>query len=165
MSTAPVINYNVADVTKKCKVCGSVFTELNNTGRWLCRQHPGDIVNNRFTCCNLITIYPNKEQFYDKTISLQKKGCERCDHRTTLETFTDMSDGLVEVPLVVAPKLNCNMQAIRVERLPRGDVRVFVYRYDIKKHNQNEFIMTADGLARRNMIDPSFFIGNKILYQ
>jgi hypothetical protein len=164
MSTAPSINYSVADIEKKCVVCKATFTEIENTGRWQCRQHFGTIENNRFTCCNMITIYPNKELFYDKTSDLNRKGCVRCDHRTTLATFDDISDGVVEVPLVHAPRLKSAKGAYRLDRLPgNGGVRVYVYRYDKRAQDSKTSTMQMHRLSVQGGVSDAYNIGNSIL--
>jgi len=124
------VNYDVADIPKKCVVCKATFTEFENTGRWLCFQHEGEIENGRFTCCNLPTIYRFKEDFYNNNISYSKRGCVPCDHRAVLHNFDDTNDGLVAVPLEQAPLLNTIPEARVLVRRPDGSRQVFIRRFD-----------------------------------
>jgi len=125
------INYKVADVEKKCAICHQKFYEIHNTGRWLCRQHDGDIVDGKFTCCELKTIYNNKENFYKYTSAPNKRGCVPCDHKTELDTFQDyMGSGIVEVPLIFAAKLRAHKASVKIEKKTNGEILVFIRRFD-----------------------------------
>ena len=157
------VNYEIADTPKKCVICRTTFTEFENTGRWLCMQHEGSIENGRFTCCNMPTGYSTTDAFYQKNLSHLKRGCVPCDHRASLEIFTDLGDGLVTVPLEHAPLLKTKKEARVVEFGSNNQVTVKIRRFDKDTSDKLRVIMNLNELAKINMTDPSYLLGSTTL--
>jgi hypothetical protein len=155
---ASAINPDVARVEKKCAICRATFMEINNTGEWKCRQHPGQIVNNRFTCCNMYTMYNNYEEFHSKTISIARLGCARCDHRTTYAPYT-MQNGVNFVPRHFAPIIATKDKIRALEIRKRDDKKeLYVYRFDRKSEEENADSVTMHHLASIGEADDSHLI-------
>jgi hypothetical protein len=89
------MNYGVVNHEKRCVICRQLFTEENNTGAWLCLQHPKNVEDGKFQCCGLKTGYANAEEFYASVPFSRRSGCEKCDHRTSYEPFTESNGGLL----------------------------------------------------------------------
>ena len=88
MSEYPTVDWDVADVVKRCATCHQTFTEERNIGRWECRMHPGMLENGVFLCCGQRTIAYNREDFLRRTTQPGLLGCRACDHRAVLDLFS-----------------------------------------------------------------------------
>lgn len=101
----------------RCKLCSTLFREMENMGRWLCRYHVGEFVaHNRdereaygtegyWTCC----LRRGDSSGYGRKGFLMRgarvaKGCVRTDHTPHDTPYTEEDDQIV--PLAVATKYN-----------------------------------------------------------
>lgn len=125
----PEINFQVADLEKQCAVCHVRFTERENTGRWECSEHAGEIVNGRFTCCNTATIYTTLREFYKNNTDWMINGCVPCDHKAHLIAFSG-SNGKAKVPRRYVPSLKANPRAWELRENSRKETQFYVYRFD-----------------------------------
>jgi hypothetical protein len=87
------------NVDRVCFVCGITYKERENIGKWDCREHPGTIRNNRFTCCGLYTFSDTCVEDYYKTYKdHEKRGCIRSDHRETMLPYSRLDSGRRRIP-------------------------------------------------------------------
>jgi len=80
------------DRRRRCLKCGVNYREINNLGKWSCRQHPGvwnDGVpgiyydKDRYDCCG------NQKRF---GAPLDPTGCIRADHTELASPYTEYND-------------------------------------------------------------------------
>jgi len=74
-----------------CAICGIEYTNQKALGKHECREHPGIIQLGRWTCCGLIVSKELRTArlFYSRPFSLPLLGCVRCDHKQTLEAYSN----------------------------------------------------------------------------
>lgn len=150
------VNVETAMLHKRCVICHIVFQEIHNTGDWHCCQHPGQIVDNHFTCCNLYTAYDNTQDFHRHTISTSRLGCVKSDHRTMYAPF-DKTNGVNYVPNWFAHTVRGKYHALEL-RTVNGEAQLHVYRFDSKRADENTQKVAMHNLAKRKIVDESYIL-------
>lgn len=125
-----------------CCICKAQYRETQNLGSWHCFQHTGCIVNGRWTCCNMSTGNSGTiEQFYRTGRSNPEKGCVRCDHRVTFDTYT-METGTIQMTTQWYKLLqneNLTSSEAVVSMTPEETV---LRRFDMKTQEKLQMVMT-----------------------
>ena len=118
---------------RRCARCMQRFVEYENLGQWRCREHPGEIVAGRFTCCRQrvgLAIGGDKNAYYAHVFLDRDRGCIACDHT---------ADGVdvVHGPAPFAAVSRAEAEALRVPapalHVPQPE-RHFVCRYDRQEY-------------------------------
>lgn len=151
----PQINFDAADISKRCAACNQIFYEKQNIGQWECSQHFGSIENGAFTCCNLRTNCYSFEEFYAKNLSDRLRGCVRCDHRITTEPYNDFSGGM-QVPRKYLVALNIKKDAVEVKDNMMKQNVFTVLRYDKIRKEKLKRRMYLHFLAVKKMADAKY---------
>jgi hypothetical protein len=123
-----------------CVVCGKLFDEQQEFGKWNCKQHPYPIVTkksgaNVFACCELHTYSQTcVASFYKLHPSLGTGiGCVAADHRTHLPPFDDREGiGWIEIPRETCAYLGVPASHVTVVQgtiEPGSHVRVYRYNW------------------------------------
>lgn len=159
-ATESSINFDGADVMKKCVVCKKNFCEITNTAKLECWQHYGDIKDGMTTCCQTKTITESFEDFYkNRNPPRHMLGCVRCDHRTVVEPFGP-HNGIFEVPMSLRQQIQCSNDAVMIiERTidaalfqKNTERKLRIHRYDITTQSNLQIINAQrDTLKRKSM--------------
>lgn len=129
-----------------CVICGSVFSEIQELGKWNCKQHPFPIVTTKdnkshFACCGLKTYSQTcVSSHYRLRPSMGKGiGCVAADHRDTLEPFDDKKDlGWIEIPRSTCDSLGIpadHYSIVPDTTIPESHVRVYRYNWRSEIYN------------------------------
>lgn len=84
---------------KRCTLCGCMYEEEHNLGRWLCTYHPGKWSSGKWTCCS--RQHPSKSLY----------GCTPCDHLPRGPVWNER-DVLFGIPVAWTRLLEPSTEAI-----------------------------------------------------
>lgn len=92
--------FGIATKSHMCMTCGKEFSLLESMGALSCHQHPGYLQDDgKWSCCGrkmfkprwsdqrpVIRMFDNKQCPY---VCPKVRGCQRCDHKTSDEPYTN----------------------------------------------------------------------------
>lgn len=130
---------------QSCAICGIRYHDIENLGRWQCFQHPGRIVDGRFTCCYMhVGPYRDLATFYANTPAKRRRGCVPCDHRPTTDAYAG-DIGKILMPFHLFDALNPLPKAV-INTDPIA-LKMSVSRYDYETTSRQQIVMEMHASA------------------